>query len=417
MTLKPLVVREVKSFLKNPAFIMSIIILVVFYASLGGIMRTSVESAVREASSISIGVVKEEDTPLVNQLIAVLNHYTNGSLGFYSSLDEAVEKAGVAILIPRGFTVNATTPGRSLMLKGGVKIESLSPIISQARLSVVSSIASTLSNLLPVAISQLYNVSVEPGKQVVVDNYVRIYGRTMTVAEFNAVVGVLSMIPTLIGLVVGINAAYAAQATAIEKVEKAFEMLLAQPIPRRSVVVAKIIGAVVASMIMGTAYMVAMLLMLVSVVPSDMVGNESSQLIQSTMSVAGPFVIALIIFSMVLGLIYSGAMGVLVGAVVSDERMAGVLSTPIILLFMGVGFAVMYLGMPLNTVTAVLSGLSIVPIAFVVINASLSGQYVYAALSVSIAVLATLAVMLIAIVVFNRDIVVLGLRVSLRRRE
>ncbi|WP_042667263.1 ABC transporter permease [Desulfurococcus amylolyticus] len=419
MTLKPLVIREIKNFLKNPAFIASIIILVVFYASLGSIMRSGIESAVKESLSISIGIVKEEDTELVSRLISMLSQYTNGSIGIYQSLEEAVDKTGVAIVIPRGFTENATQSGSIILLKGGVKIDNLSPITGQARISMLQGIASIISDMLPAATGVLYNISIPPSRPVMVESYVRVYDKTLTANEFNSFMTMFSIIPVVIGIIVGINATYAAQATAIEKVEKAFEMLLAQPIPRRSVVIAKIIGSVTASVIMGAAYMIALLLMLVSAIPAGTaLGNQSSiNLVESVISIGGTGNILVSILVIILGLIYSGAIGVIIGAVVADERIAGALSTPIILLFMGVGFATIYMGMPLNMATSILSGLTITSIPLVLINASLSGQYIYAWISISIAITVSILLMVIAILVFNRDIVILGLRISLRKRE
>ncbi|ACL10666.1 ABC-type Na+ efflux pump, permease [Desulfurococcus amylolyticus 1221n] len=419
MTLKPLVIREIKNFLRNPAFIASIIILVVFYASLGSIMRSGIESAVKESLSISIGIVKEEDTELVSRLISMLSQYTNGSIGIYQSLEEAVDKTGVAIVIPRGFTENATQSGSTILLKGGVKIDNLSPITGQARISMLQGIASIISDMLPAATGVLYNISIPPSRPVMVESYVRVYDKTLTANEFNSFMTMFSIIPVVIGIIVGINATYAAQATAIEKVEKAFEMLLAQPIPRRSVVIAKIIGSVTASVIMGAAYMIALFLMLVSAIPAGTaLGNRSSiNLVESVISIGGTGNILVSILVIILGLIYSGAIGVIIGAVVADERIAGALSTPIILLFMGVGFATIYMGMPLNMATSILSGLTITSIPLVLINASLSGQYIYAWISISIAITVSILLMVIAILVFNRDIVILGLRISLRKRE
>ncbi|MEL9908425.1 MAG: ABC transporter permease [Desulfurococcus sp.] len=419
MTLKPLVIREIKNFLKNPAFIASMIILVVFYASLGSIMRSGIESAVKETMSISIGIVKEEDTELVNRLISMLSQYTNGSIGIYQSLEEAVDKTGVAIVIPRGFTENATQTGSIILLKGGVKIDNLSPITGQARISILQEIASIISDMLPAAASVLYNISIPPSRPVMVESYVRIYDKTLTANEFNSFMTMFSIIPVVIGIIVGINATYAAQATAIEKVEKAFEMLLAQPIPRRSVVIAKIIGSVAASVIMGVAYMIALFLMLASAIPAGItLGNQSSiNIVESVISIGGSGNILVSILVIILGLIYSGAIGVIIGAVVADERIAGALSTPIILLFMGVGFATIYMGMPLNTATSILSGLTITSIPLVLINATLSGQYIYVWISISIAIIVSILLMATAIFVFNRDIVILGLRISLRKRE
>ncbi|MCY0868667.1 MAG: ABC transporter permease [Desulfurococcus sp.] len=416
MVLKQLVIREVKSFLKNPVFIASLVILMVFYPSLGSVIKTGVES-VREASSLSAGLVIEENTALVSKLVDTLVEYSNGSVKVYSSLPEALKETGVAVLIPRGFTENATSPGRVAVLKGEVRVEDISPISSQARLLILQNIASTISELLPVAVGQLYNITIQPGTRVVVEGSVIMYGRVLSEAEFSTLVGFFTMVPMLLGIVIGLNVTYAAQATAVEKAEKAFEMLLAQPIPRRSVVLAKMAGAVVASIITGVVYMTGMLLMFSSIEGSaPLPGGEDSRVPSFLLGIVGLSDILVVIAVLVLGLVYSGAIGVVIGAVITDERAAGILSTPVVLLFMGISFAAMFLGIPLNSLTAVLAGTSITLIPLVVVNSVLSGRYELAVISVSTSIAATVFLIALAVYLFNRDVVVLGLSISLRRR-
>ncbi|MEM0250427.1 MAG: ABC transporter permease, partial [Desulfurococcaceae archaeon] len=135
MVLAQLVKREIKAFLKNPAFIGTLILLVVFYAALGGMMRRGIEEAQKAVVETSIGVVLEEDTPLTRELINALNVTLQGRVSLHGSLREAAEKAGIGIQIPMGFTANATGSGK-ISLNSIVKVDSFSTTIIQAKTAV-----------------------------------------------------------------------------------------------------------------------------------------------------------------------------------------------------------------------------------------------------------------------------------------
>ncbi|MCC6024584.1 MAG: ABC transporter permease, partial [Thaumarchaeota archaeon] len=59
-----LVKREVKAFLKNPAFIASILLIIAMYGLMGAVMRSGVEQARQVMLEASVGLVLEDDTEL-----------------------------------------------------------------------------------------------------------------------------------------------------------------------------------------------------------------------------------------------------------------------------------------------------------------------------------------------------------------
>ncbi|MGC8974860.1 MAG: ABC transporter permease, partial [Thermoprotei archaeon] len=277
MTLTQLLKREVKAFLKNPGFIIGIILMIGFYSILGNVAGRAVESAIKEVSESNIGLVLEEDTRLVRELVKLLNTTTGGKIHVYDSLKEAVSEAGVGIVIPTGFTENATSLDKPVVLRGGVRVATFSLTGAQARVGILTTVSSTIERLLPLAVSATYNVSLQPQKPVLLNGNISLYNREMRQEEFLSITTFISFTPLIISLILGMNTTYASQIVAIEKVEKAFEMLLAQPIRRRDIVLAKILGASIASILFGAVYLIGMLTMFASGASSTTIPTDTRQ--------------------------------------------------------------------------------------------------------------------------------------------
>lgn len=411
MALATLFKREVKAFVKNPAFIAMLVLLLVFYSAIGKITGSATEIAIKEASEMNIGLVVEEETDLVRELIGILNSTTGGRIRVFDTLDDAIRTVGLGIVIPRGFTDNATAPGIPVELVGGVTVTSLSSIGSSARLGMLSYAASIVRNAIPLAVGRVYNISMPLSKDVIVrESYVVFYGRRLSIAEFQMLTGFISFSALFIAVILGVNASQAASMTAIEKVEKAFEMLLAQPIKRRDIVLAKILGASTASILFGVIYIASIFSMIFqaagaggAVVVSDIVPLDLS-------------LIGALALSIILGLVFTGAIGVVVGGVVSDERIASILAAPITFIIMGIGFYFFFIGPPPDISTAVVAGLSIAPITYVYALSITIGNTILLLISIAFSIATCCIAIVLAAVIFNRDIVVLGLRIGLRRR-
>lgn len=409
-----LIKREVKAFIKNPGFIIGIILMISFYGILGNIVGSATKSAVEEVMESSVGLVLGEDTKLVRELIKLLNTTMGGRVRVYSSLDEAISETGVGILIPAGFTENATSLDKPVVLGGGVRVTTFSLTGAQARAGLLTTVSNTIERLLPLAISATYNVSLQPQKPVLVSGNISFYDKKISQEEFLAITALISFTPLFISLILGMNTTYASQLVAVEKVEKAFEMLLAQPIRRRDIVLAKILGASVASVLFGAVYLAGMLAMFVGTTGSVTApaGAEQVSPIIITVNLHGPEILGLIGLTIVIGLISSGAIGVIIGSIVSDERIAGGLATPVMLVFIGIGFLTMFMGLPPNPVTAFLAGLTIVSLPYMYAISLLSGETVLITYSIIVAIGMCSLLIYVASTIFNRDIVVLGLRIS-----
>ncbi|MEM1628582.1 MAG: ABC transporter permease [Desulfurococcaceae archaeon] len=419
MTLSHLLKREIKAFLKNPSFILAVVLVLGIYGTLGNITGKATESAVREMLEARIGLVMEEDTQLVRQVVRLLNITLNGKVYLYDSLDRAISETGIGVVLPRGFTENATSTDKPVLIKGSVRVMAFSITSGQARIGVLSAVSNTLERILPIAIGAIYNVSIQPQKPVVLNSTILLYEREIDYSVFSSIMFMISLTPMLVSIVFGINATYASQLVAIEKVEKAFEMLLAQPIKRRDIVLAKILGASIASIIFGTIYLIGMFIIYTGGQGSAVqeVSGITTTPFTLMLNIFGPWILIITGLTLMLGLVFSGAIGVIIGSAVSDERIAGGLATPIMLIFIGVGFSIMFMGLQPSISTAILAGMTIAPLPYIYAISTLSGDVFLMVYSIGIAIGMCALLIYLATNMFNRDIVVLGIRISWARKQ
>jgi hypothetical protein len=419
MALRHLIVREVKAALKNPAFIASLVLLFIFYMVIGGAARSGISQAIEETMRMRIAIVTEESTELVTALLQNLNTSTGGGIRVYQSVESALNENIHVIILPKGFTESALIPEKTPVLKALVKIDTLSQVTIQSRVGVVQSLASLTSSLLPRTIALLYNISIPPQKSVVVNTTVIAFGRTMSITEVNSLLNFAIATMFIVSFIMGITTSSAAANTAIEKVEKAFEMLLAQPIPRREIVLAKIIGAMAIALLSGVVYFIALFAMLFLMAsPTAGVATEGSMPeISTIMTYVGGEALGYVIIPLVVGLIYSGAIGVIIGSISSDERIAGVLAAPITFLYVGLAIASMFMNLPVNTLTAMLYGVLVAPLPYIYTVSKMSNSLTPLVIGTVTAMVSCIIIITIAVVVFNRDTVILGVRWPKKGRE
>lgn len=421
MVLVQLVKREIKAFLKNPAFIATLVLLVIFYTALGGVMRRGIEEAQKAVMETGIGVVLEEDTPLTRKLIDMLNTTLQGRVSLYNSLREAAEKAGVGVQVPVGFTVNVTSNG-GVSLNGIVKIDSFSTTVIQAKVTMISQIESIIKRILPLVLSAVYGQQPSKEINVMIRGMALFHDKEVDVYVLMGFFSLISMLPILVAIVFGSNATYASQLVAFEKVEKAFEMLLAQPIRRSYIVLAKIIGASIATIIFSVIYLVGLFAMLIGMTPTGTLETGQTMFTSILLELSQqlgvdlvPHIAFSIMISLVLGLLVSGSIGIILGSLAPDERTAGVLTTPLMLLYFGLAFVFMFTGIQLSIPLSIIAGIAVMPIPTVYILSLIVRETSYVIVSITIAALMCLLLIATSVFLFNKDIVVLGLRIRLKR--
>lgn len=426
MVLLQLVKREVKAFLKNPAFIASIILIIALYGSIGGIARRGVEEAVRIVAEMNLGVVLEEDTDFTREVVRILNQTMGGRVILCNNLREAVEKTGIGIVIPQGFTQNATEPRMPVVFESMIRVDTVSQIRVNAKLGVVTQLTSIMKYAVVQAAKNIYGVEIYLDKPVLAASSALFYGREVEPSVLQGFLTFISFLPMLVAIVIGSNVSYAAQLVSLEKVEKAFELLLSQPIKRSRIVLAKIIGASIASMLFAAVYVAGLFLMTVGMITpatGDLVTGGDT-LVGITTQLGKAFGVNIVEvtltsigLSLVLGLYSSGALGIVLGALSSDERSAAILTTPIMMVYFGIAFVYIFLGLEPSLGIAIIAGLTILPIPALYVQSVVIGAPIYGLIAIAVAVASSLALTLLATYIFNRDTVILGVKLGLRGRS
>jgi ABC-2 type transport system permease protein len=411
-----LVKREIKAFLKNPAFIASIVLIIAMYGLMGAVMRSGVEQAKQVMLEASVGLVLEDDTELTRALARLLNETLQGRVHLSAGVERALEVHSVVVVIPRGFTMNATSEPRIGLLEFAVRVDRASLTMLQAKSSLISKLSEVVERLLPRAMSEVYGapqrveVSVRPRRVSAL-----FYGREVDLDSLIGMLGSALTIPMFMSIVYGINAGYAAQLAAFEKVEKAFEMLLAQPIKRSKVVLAKIVGAALATLAYMAAFVVAIMLMFAGFSGAIPQGGEVQVTIVAPLVELGSHALVSVVLAVLIGLLQSGAVGILLGSISQEERTAGLLVMPVMMVYFGLAFAVMFLGLDPTPLNAVVAGLVVATLPSIHLLSMLAGTPQYSVLALCISVSLTLALVALAVFVFNRELVILGVKVRVKR--
>lgn len=420
MSFKTLFVREVKAFIKNPVFLVSVIIIIATYLSIGRLATVGAEVARRERAEAVACFVTDLHEDLVLKTIELTNRTFR--VRTFASIEEALRECKVVFRI-KNVVVNTTGYTGSIHLDTRIIIEELNPSLYYARTSFVESIIRRLEESLPLAYSLTHNVSIPLDVKVNSSNTALFQGKAVSFETFSTMLSTASFTPFIVGFVIGLTASNASFITAVEKDEKAFELLLAQPIPRRTIVLAKITASVVVSIMYGLAILASLLVAIVFTIPGYSTSySEAYSDVTVAIHYSSPTgflssMIPVIVYSITVGMVNAGALGVIVGSIVSDTRSASVLSSPLIMIYFGLGFVTMFTGLPISIYTSAIYGSLVVMLPYVYVYSTLTGMGSYFVSAITASIASTIALIILATLIFEKDIVVTGLRIRLKKYE
>jgi ABC-2 type transport system permease protein len=420
LAVKILLERELKLIIRNPGFIIGLIFIIAFYGFIGKMTGYAVEMSVREMYTASIGIINRDSSLFAQRLVEDLNKTFGGRIYSVSSVEEGLRRYGYVLVIPENFSLieNFTNRSQVYLYQKIDKIPSTMTLSGQMSSLIAGSINNIIKDLLIKMRGyspEVINKSVSVYSEVLFRDKFISQGVLMSITGFSMF---LAFITAFIMMMVG---TFSTQLMVFEKIEKAFEMLLAQPIHRRDIVIAKLISSVVQSLLMGAAYLIGMFLMFTSMGSSAASSSQpfSSENYTISFSIndlivytgAGAQILLLIGVILVLGMIYVGALGIIAGLMASDERSAGYVGGPIAFFFLGVGFAMMFISPPLDYTVAFISSFAVVPAIVYVITGSLLNDYMFIILPLIGVSIPPIILIIIASKIIDRDIVVTGLRI------
>jgi len=420
LAVKILLERELKLIIRNPGFIIGLIFIIAFYGFIGKMTGYAVETSVREMYTASIGIINRDSSSFAQKLVEDLNKTFGGRIYSVSSVEEGLRRYGYVLVIPENFSLieNFTNRSQIYLYQKIDKIPSTTTLSAQMSSLIAGSINNIIKDLLIKMRGyspEVMNKSVSVYSEVLFRDKFISQGVLMSITGFSMF---LAFITAFIMMMVG---TFSTQLMVFEKIEKAFEMLLAQPIHRRDIVIAKLISSVVQSLLMGAAYLIGMFLMFTSMGSAATSSSQpfSSENYTISFSIndlivytgAGAQILLLIGVILVLGMIYVGALGIIAGLLASDERSAGYVGGPIAFFFLGVGFAMMFISLPLDYTVAFISSFAVVPAIVYVITGSLLNDYMFIILPLIGVSIPPIILIIIASKIIDRDIVVTGLRI------
>ncbi len=417
MALGRLVKKEVMAVLKSPAFVAMLIFMAIYFAILGGAVGAATERVAREALEASVGVVVEDRDPLTTRVLAVANATLGGKLLIAGSVEEGLRRFPVVVVVPGGFGASLLGPNATVYVYGYVVVDRIS-VFQGARTAIVEYVARALGEVARGLIAAEKGVNVtEIGKVVALRVKAAIEGRILDMGSVSSLLGSTMMLTLFTGILAMMTLMYSAQAVAGEKEEKAFEMLLTLPVSRATIAVAKIAGAVAVSALTTAVYFFGLSYIMGAPVTRTGRAADAAPAVWSPQSVVehlGSEGVVLLVASLGLMLLFSGALGLLVGVLSGDTRIAGAVAGPVgAVLYIGL-MAAQFVGVPLSAESALL-GATVYGLPLAIVVSRLSGDRAVALLAAGAASVVVAAVLLAVVRIFESERVLIG--VSLRRRR
>ncbi|MBO3754312.1 MAG: ABC transporter permease [Candidatus Brockarchaeota archaeon] len=348
-----LVEKEVKDLLRDPRIYIGLVVPVVLMPLLGFLMSTSMSSSIEAgAKGLKIAVLDCDKTALSNALLNL-----SMSLGAdvrrvdAADLDTAVGEArklgsNALLVIRKGFE-NDLVNFRRASVEVYVVMESISLGSIGAYTAVEGVLALSSKFFSNMLISKL-NPSISPDvvrdpfnistRSILKDKIIKVPPQML----FNQLLmGYSIMIPLLLLMLSITVVQFAATATAVENEEKTLETLLTFPVTRYDILLAKLLGssilAVIGSILFTGGFILYFNSML-SLSGFNFPVEDVSQLLPPP----PPESFILLAVSLLLAILFVTSLGVAIGALSSDVRMANSLLGVVIVPIMIPSFLMMY---------------------------------------------------------------------------
>ncbi|MEM2929818.1 MAG: ABC transporter permease [Thermoproteota archaeon] len=348
-----LVEKEVKDLLRDPRIYIGLVVPVILMPLLGFLMSTSMSSSIEAGTEgLKIAILDYDKTVLSNTLVNL-----SMSLGAdvrrvdAADLEAAVGEAGslgskALIVIRKGFE-NDLVNFRRASVEVYVVMETMS-LGSLGAYSAVEGVLSLSSrifsnmlisklnpNIPPDVVRDPFNIST---RSILKDKIIEVPPQVL----FNQLLmGYSIMIPLLLLMLSITVVQFAATATAVENEEKTLETLLTFPVTRYDILLAKLLGSSILAVIGSILFTGGFILYFNNMFTMSGLNfpvGDVSQLIPSP----PPESFMLLAVSLILAILFVTSLGVAIGALSSDVRMANSLLGVVIVPIMVPSFLMMY---------------------------------------------------------------------------
>ncbi len=358
MAVRVLLVKEVKDLLRDPRILVALLLPAVMLPVIGGVMSYVMETTYKETVSkpVTVAVVDLDRTPFTSLVLDGLRREQKVDIvrGPAKGLTQLLNSYDTLIVIPKGFTGNVTRSKKAVVLvvqrmrslsTGGVEARDVSKLLETFN-TIVTSTALNLTReeayfaREPVTVASAFYIR---SRKLLVSGSPQV-AQPIATASF--------MVPAVLMIVGMLVLQMASTSMAMENEEKTLEVLLTLPIPRSHILLAKLLGAMVVALA-GSVFSLVGLWGYTAIYMGALKGMleaEGEARVNLTLALkasglptpANPLKVltlpassyALLGLSLVLSLFFLATLGIVVGALSSDVRMAGTISGPLIMPFL-----------------------------------------------------------------------------------
>ena len=412
-----LVVKELKGFIKNPQFVVSILLMPVIFVAMGEATAYGVEKA-RELQEQGLIVLDQDNTNYSRLLAYYLQAFAGAKLA--DSKPQELPPGSVLLIIPRGFgqAIENALRGSQAIVEVGVEasIQSIS-FSGLAPIEASSSLVSRINEFIRSMLLESMGVEPEDLNRVNVVPNAKIYigSRELGLGEATGIVNSLTLSYFVVLILAAFSAQFATLSMAQEKEQKTFEMLLAQPIPRSHVGIAKIIAVVAVSLIEALVFALAWYYYLKSArafTPEAAGGSQvaGGSLLSLFLELIGGGGLALFIASITVSMFAASILGLILGGLARDTKTAGFFIGPLWIIIMFIGIVAQFTGLPSGVIPLLLMGLLVIPAPLALMNSVLKGSLVLAAGVLAFEAVTTVLLLVLLARFLDSDIIVTGVR-------
>ncbi|MEM1558105.1 MAG: ABC transporter permease [candidate division WOR-3 bacterium] len=343
----PLIEKEVKDLLRDPRIYISLIIPVIMLPLLGSLMSTAMSTSIQTSTGgLKIAVIDADKTRLSKEFLNLLKN-TGMSVDEMSEVDlnsaiNQMRELGSEFLmvIEKGFEEDLSN-----FRKANIEVYAIVDSVGLGSIGKYSTLQTQLGRCIEIFSDMLIyklrpNVNTETVRKplnftfhsILKNNVVNIDPQTL-LGRF--LMGYGMIVPLLLFILSISVVQIAATATAVENEEKTLETLLTLPVSRYEILVAKLLGSSIISVIGGVFFTIGFLIYF-----ENMLKMPGMDILTGASQVLPPAPLEsflLLAISLILSIFFITSLGVVIGALSSDVRMAnsllGIIIIPIMIPF------------------------------------------------------------------------------------
>ncbi len=351
--LKPLVEKEVKDLLRDPRIYIGLIVPIIMLPLMGFAISAATQSAQEVGlKSLKLALLDYDGTQTSAGFKTLLtNMGLNVSSVVADNIPDALDEAKAAgskvlLVLPQGFEDNLTA-----FKKAGVSVYSVVDSMGLGSIgaySVIDGVLEKSSEILSAELISELDPNADPDTirtPLNITRYSIVKDVVMQVppqALFNQLfLGYGIMVPMVLLILAMTVTQIAATATAVENEEKTLETLLTFPVNRYDILVSKLLGSSVVAILGGIMFTGGFFLYFEGAFSMANLGLDVGTALPS-LPPPPPVAYVVLAVSLMLAILFVTSLGIVIGALSSDVRMAGSLIGVVIVPVLVPSLLIMY---------------------------------------------------------------------------